>query len=685
MEGFVGRTPSRDGVRLKRYLLLATLAALVLAVPLLVGGAKGTKEYRDTERQFWSLQKRTEPEVPQLRERDAAWVRNPIDAFVLAKLRENGLQPAPEADRATLIRRLSFDLLGLPPDPGDVADFLTDKSPDAYERLVDRTLKSPHYGERWAQHWLDVVRFAETEGFEYDRSMQGSWRYRDYVIQAFNHDKPYDRFVLEQLAGDEIGPDSQETQIAVGLHRLGPVRRNAGNQEVASSRNEVLTERTDMVGAAFLGLTVGCARCHDHMFDPIRQRDYYRLQAFLAGTARAPDHPGAARGARRLAGQDRRDQGRGQEAQGIARGPRARGERNASRKKSTRGSKNSKQNFPSLCRRLRPSATTQRNGRRFTSFNGATTTTKASKWACDSQGCSCPTERQRCLPTLRIPRRSWRNGSPSRDHPLTARVMANRLWTWHFGNGIVNTPNDFGFNGERPSHPELLDYLANEFVESGWSVKALHRKILLSSTYRQSSHSSVARQATAKDPENRLLWRFSRRRLEAEEIRDAMLAVSGKVNRKAGGESVIVPVEEELVKLLYKPSQWKVAQDPTEHFRRSVYLIAKRNLRLPFMEVFDQPALLTTCARREASTHAPQALELLNGRLSNQLAGHLAERLQREVGGDRTQQVERAYLLAAGRAPTQDELRLGVQFLAHQPLKEFALTVFNLNAFLYVN
>ena len=263
--------------------------------------------------------------------------------------------------------------------------------------------------------------------------------------------------------------------------------------------------------------------------------------------------------------------------------------------------------------------------------------------------------------------------------------MANRVWAWHFGTGIVNTPNDFGFNGERPSHPELLDYLANEFVESEWSVKALHRKILLSSTYKQSSHSPMPRQATAKDPQNRLLWHFSRRRLEAEEIRDAMLAVSGKLNRKAGGESVIVPVEEELVNLLYKPYQWKVAEDPAEHFRRSVYLIAKRNLRLPFMEVFDQPALLTTCAQREASTHAPQALELLNGRLSNQLAGHLAERLQREVGGDPTQQVERAYLLAAGRAPTQDELRLGVAFLAHQPLKEFALAVFNLNAFLYVN
>ena len=669
---------------MKRYLLLATLAALVLAVPLLVGGAKGTKEYRDTERQFWSLQKRTEPEVPQLRERDAAWVRNPIDAFVLAKLRENGLQPAPEADRATLIRRLSFDLLGLPPDPGDVADFLTDKSPDAYERLVDRTLKSPHYGERWAQHWLDVVRFAETEGFEYDRSMQGSWRYRDYVIQAFNHDKPYDRFVLEQLAGDEIGPDSQETQIAVGLHRLGPVRRNAGNQEVASSRNEVLTERTDMVGAAFLGLTVGCARCHDHMFDPIRQRDYYRLQAFLAGTQEhqiilAPQEEQDAWQAKTDAIKE--EVKKLKESLGDL-------EREEKKRKQKEVNKRVKELEAGLPEPLPAIASIRNDPEKRTPIHilqRGDHDNKGEQVGMRFPGVFLPDGAAEMPPDTPNPKAKLAQWLTEPDHPLTARVMANRLWTWHFGNGIVNTPNDFGFNGERPSHPELLDYLANEFVESGWSVKALHRKILLSSTYRQSSHSSVARQATAKDPENRLLWRFSRRRLEAEEIRDAMLAVSGKVNRKAGGESVIVPVEEELVKLLYKPSQWKVAQDPTEHFRRSVYLIAKRNLRLPFMEVFDQPALLTTCARREASTHAPQALELLNGRLSNQLAGHLAERLQREVGGDRTQQVERAYLLAAGRAPTQDELRLGVQFLAHQPLKEFALAVFNLNAFLYVN
>jgi hypothetical protein len=271
------------------------------------------------------------------------------------------------------------------------------------------------------------------------------------------------------------------------------------------------------------------------------------------------------------------------------------------------------------------------------------------------------------------------------DHPLTARVMVNRIWLYHFGSGIVNTPNDFGFNGDKPSHPELLDYLANQLVAGGWRQKPIHRMILLSNAYRQSSDSPVAEAAVQKDPENRLLWRFSRRRLEAEEIRDAMLAVSGKLNPKAGGQSIMVPVDEQLVELLYKPAQWKEPEDVSQNYRRSVYLIAKRNLRLPFMEVFDQPAMLTSCARRQSSTHAPQALELMNGPLANGLAEVFAGRLRREVGDDPAQLVERAYLLAAGRMPAPGELRPAVEFLKTQPLRELALAIFNLNDFLYVN
>ena len=665
--------------------ILVAFVTLALPVLGLAGEPKEAKEYREIERQFWSLRKRTEPEIPQFDRADGrSWIRGPIDAFVLAKLRENGLQTAPEAGRATLLRRLSFDLLGLPPDTRDVADFLTDTSAEAYDNLVDRMLESPHYGERWGQRWLDVVRYAETEGFEYDRTMHGSWRFRDYVIKVFNDDKPYNQFVLEQLAGDEIGPDRRETQIAAGFHRLGPVRRNAGNQEVASSRNEVLTERTDIVGAAFLGLTVGCARCHDHMFDPIRQKDYYGLQAFLAGTQ---EHQII------LASQDVQDAWQAktdaikEKVKKLKETLKDLEDEEKERKKEE-VNKKVKELEAGLPEPLPAIASIQNDPEKRTPIHvlqRGEPTAKGDRAGPRVLGVLLPEGAGELPHDLENPKEVLAEWITGPDNPLTARVMANRVWAWHFGNGIVKTANDFGMNGDRPSHPELLDYLANEFVESGWSVKALHRMILLSSTYRQSSQSPIARHGTAKDPENRLLWRFSRRRLEAEEVRDAMLAVSGRLNPKAGGESVIIPVEKELVNLLYKPDQWKVAEDPREHFRRSVYLIAKRNLRLPLMEVFDQPALLTTCARRESSTHAPQALELLNGRLSNQLAGHLAERLQREVGGDPTQQVERAYLLATGRAPGEEELRLGVEFLEDQPLEEFALAIFNLNAFLYVN
>ena len=271
------------------------------------------------------------------------------------------------------------------------------------------------------------------------------------------------------------------------------------------------------------------------------------------------------------------------------------------------------------------------------------------------------------------------------SHPLTARVMVNRIWQHHFGQGLLRTPNDFGVNGDRPSHPGLLDHLAAAFVAGKWRIKPVHRMILLSRTYRQSSRSAHAERGRRIDPQNRLLWRFNRRRLEAEQIRDAMLAVSGRLNRKRGGPSVIVPVDQELIDLLYKPSQWAIAADSREHDRRSVYLIAKRNLQLPFMEVFDRPNLLTSCAQRSSSTHAPQALELLNGPTSNALAEAFAERLTREVGSDPSRQIERAYRLAVGRSPAAEERRLALTFLERQPLREFALALFNLNAFLYVN
>ncbi len=625
--------------------------------------------------QHWSFRPRSHPEVPAA----TAWVRNPVDAFVLERLNRAGLRPSPEADRRTLIRRVTFDLTGLPPRPEEIDAFVADPAPDAYERLVDRLLASPHYGERWAQHWLDVVRYAETEGFEYDRQRAGAWRFRDYVIRCLNEDRRWDRFLREQLAGDEIDPTNPEMQVAAGFHRLGPVRRNAGNQDVAASRNEVLTERTDALGAVFLGLTVGCARCHDHKFDDIPQADYYRLQAFLAASHEydvplASAEAQAAYKAR--AGNIEEEIKEIQKALETA-GP---GDRPRLQARLKEARRKLPPPLPSICsvrnvlaertrvhvlKRGDPGRPGKLVGPRFPQ---ALLEAKAPELPADTAN----------------PRTVLARWLTDPDHPLTARVLVNRVWQYHFGRGIVATPNDFGANGSPPSHPELLDWLANAFVAGGWRLKPLQRLLVLSSTYRQASRSPDAR-ATAADPDNRLLGRFPPRRLSAEEIRDALLAISGCLNLEAGGPSVVPPVDADLVALLYDPAQWAVTPDARQHGRRSIYLLAKRNLRLPLTEVFDQPDLQTSCPRREASTHAAQALELLNGKTSNQLAAVFARRLEKECGPDHARQVERAWLLAAGRPPNDGESALALRFLADGSLKEFALALFNINAFLYVD
>jgi hypothetical protein len=630
----------------------------------------------------WSFRPRSRPAVPHFTDPAArAWVRTSIDAFVLARLRASGLRPAPEADRATLIRRLSFDLTGLPPTPAEIDAFVRDPAPDAYERLVERLLASPHYGERWAQHWLDVVRFAESDGFEYDRYRPGMWRYRDYVIASFQEDKPFDRFVTEQLAGDEIDPPNQVMQVAAGFHRLGPVRRNAGNQDVASSRNEELTEMTDAVGMVFLGLTVGCARCHDHKFDDFSQADYYRLQAFLAATYEHNEL--LADAATRADWQARTERLTAEIKRLKLAVNRADGEAKRRLQEKLRAAERGlPPPLPAICTvRDVPEKRTaihvlkrglpERKGKRVgPAFPSALVSTRAAEASPEA---------------TKSPRTALARWLTDPDNPLTARVFVNRVWQYHFGRGLVETANDFGVNGARPSHPELLDHLANEFVRHGMRLKPLHRLIVLSGTYRQASRSPEAKAGRAKDPDNRLLWQFPRRRLSAEELRDAMLAAAGRLNLKAGGESVMVPVEKDLINQLYDPTQWKVTADEREHDRRSIYLVAKRNLRLPFGQAFDQPDLQTSCPRRETSTHALQALEMLNGRTANRLAEAFAERLRREAGSDHARQVDLAYRLTAGRAPTPAERVRALEFLETQPLREFALAMFNVNACLYVN
>ncbi len=638
-------------------------------------------KYTAAERRHWAFVKRTQPEVPKFSSAaHAAWVKNPVDAFILSRLAKEGLAPSPRAARATLIRRLSFDLTGLPPSPAEVAAFTADKSPGAYERLVDRLLSSPHYGERWGQHWLDLVRFAETDGFEYDTHRKDAWRYRDYVIRAFQNDKPYDRFIAEQLAGDEISPSEDETLIASGFNRLGPLRKNAGNQEVASSRNEVLTEMTNAVGSALLGVTLGCARCHDHKFDPIRHSDYYRIQAYFSGV----QFNDAVR-----ASPEEQSQWKSRaepvEAEILKLRQSTRGKKGDELEAIRAKVEELEGKRPEPLAGLFAVALKPENRDNIHMLARGDFENKGDRVGPRPLGVLLSDDTPELPADAKRPRTELAKWISDAENPLTARVMVNRIWHHHFGRGIVATPNDFGRMGERPSHPELLDYLANEFVRSGFSVKKIHRLILMSNTYQQVSSTPATAIAGEKDPGNRLLWKFSRRRLEAEEIRDAMLAVSGKLDKRAGGPGVIVAIDQGLVNALYKPSQWAVTPDKAEHNRRSVYLIAKRNLHLPFMEVFDAPDLQVSCPRRESSTHAPQALELLNGDTANQLAEAFSERLSAEAGPDPRKQIDLAYRLAAGRQPNAGEARIALEYLKTQRLKELALAVYNLNAFLYVN
>jgi Protein of unknown function (DUF1553)/Protein of unknown function (DUF1549) len=646
--------------------------------------AAGTGEtYSAAERRHWAFQPRIRPEIPSFSlTSDRRWVHNPVDAFILARLQKEGLKPAPPASRRTLIRRAYFDLTGLPPTPEQIERFVNDRAPDAWQRLVDRLLDSPAYAERWAQHWLDVVRFAESDGFEYDTHRSDTWRYRDYVIRSIREDKPYNQFLLEQLAGDEMDPKNQEMQVAAGFHRLGPLRKNAGNQDAAYNRNEVLVEMTNVIGSAMLGVTLGCARCHDHKFDPIRQKDYYRMQAFFATTYQK-DIPLST--AEQQAAWKKKSAPIEAEIKSLQAKQKAVGG-------GPEGIELEKQIEEKEAEKPLPLPvlqTVEENPAQYTVVHvlarGDSSRT-GDEVHMRPLGVLLPDDTPEWDDKTPAPRWALAKWITDPANPLTARVMVNRIWQHHFGAGIVATANDFGRMGERPSHPELLDWLANQFVESGFHMKPLHRIILLSSTYQQDYLAEAPASAKEKDPGDKLLWRFPRRRLSAEELRDAMLAVSGRLNRQEGGPSVIVPIEADLVKLIYNPAQWRVDPDANQFNRRSIYLFHKRNMRLPFLEVFDSPDTLLSCPRREESTHAPQALELLNGEFSNAMARALADRVASEVGAAPEQRVDETFRVALGREPNPAEKKAALRYLEDRgPLSEFALAVFLMNDFLYVN
>jgi hypothetical protein len=673
---------------MKGYLPILVAAALWAGTTELPVAPLGV--YKPLERKYWAFQPRQNVTPPSFTNTaDKAWVKTPVDAFLLAGLRKAGLRPAPQADRITLLRRVTYDLTGLPPTPEEVDAFVHDRSANAWAKVVDRLLASEHYGEQWGRHWLDVVRFAESDGYEYDTHRPDAYRYRDYVVRSFNTDKPYNDFVKEQLAGDEMvesnnSAKNEQYLIASGFNRLGPLRKNAGNQKVASSRNEVLVEMTNIVGAAFLGVTVGCARCHDHKFDPFRQSDYYRIMGYFAQT-----QPNDLIQASKEEQEAWKKQAAPVQTQIT--------QLQYKMRKAPDGEKNGiAMQIDDLEDKLPaplPSIYSVTDDPKETNnievlFHGDYLQPTA-KVGARPLGILLPDATPEDPVTITTPRLKLANWIVDPANPLTARVMVNRIWQYHFGRGMVSTPNDFGRMGGRPSNPELLDYLANEYVANGWHMKPIHRMILLSSAYQQSSDSPIGKVAMEKDSENALLWKFSRRRLEAEELRDSMLAVSGRLNLKEAGPSVLVPIDPDLVKMLKRPQYWVATRDKSEYDRRSIYMIYKRNLQLPFMGVFDAPDALLSCPRREQSTHAPQALEMLNGAVSNQLAEVLAERLRKEAATS-SARIDRAWQLALGRLPTPKEKTLALHYLADKPddptvLKELALDVFNLNAFLYVN
>jgi hypothetical protein len=682
-------------------------------------------------RAHWAFQPLQRPPVPQLTHHArtptsvGARAAHPIDAFIAAKLAERGLEPAPPATRAQLIRRVTFDLIGLPPAPEEIDAFVQDPSPDAWQTLVERLLASPHYGERWGRHWLDVARFAETDGFEHDAVRPHAWRYRDYVVRSFNADKPYDRFIQEQIAGDELFPDDPDALIATAFNLLGPDMVDSSDQ--VQRRLNTLNDMTDTTALAFLGLTAGCARCHDHKFEPLSQRDYFRLQAFFTPADFRNDLPVPSREERAAyeAAVQRYDALTKPQRDALAALEAPHREQVFSQKLAKLNHEAQEAHRTPPEKRTTDQANLVLETERLVQVNekeilklmteDETARHKQLKEAIGkvpkppavplSQGLQPgrdPDAKTHLLirgdyanrgeevppgvPTvLATSRPASRNRAAlahwiaSPDNPLTARVMVNRIWHHHFGRGIVGTSSDFGLKGDAPTHPELLDWLAAEFIAHGWSLKHLHRVILSSATYQQSSRASEA--ALARDPQNDLYSRWSRLRLEGEVIRDSLLAIGGKLNPKMGGPGVFPPIPDDVFQ---GAKGWTVTRDAREHDRRSIYIFARRNLRFPFLEVFDAPDSNLSCSRRERSTTAPQSLTLLNAGEVLSATEALTARLRQEASSD-AERVQLAYRLVLGRQPSPEEQKLAQEFLSRSPLSELCRALFNLNAFVYVD
>jgi hypothetical protein len=685
---------------------------------------------------YWAYQPVRRPAVPAVK--SPSWVRTPIDAFILDQLEAHGLAPAPTADRVALIRRATYDLTGLPPTPKEIAAFVNDRSADAYPRLLDRLLASPQYGEKWGRHWLDLVRYAETNGYERDGPKPFAWRYRDYVIRSFNDDKPYDRFIKEQLAGDELPDGGADAIIATGYYRLG-----LWDDEPADplqARYDELDDYVATTSQVFLAMTMNCARCHDHKIDPLPQKDYYQLAAFFQDIQHYSDTrevrsrfnltdiaPPAVR-ATYEADLKRREARKAElvaamtaieddairkmpaEDQRAAEGPDRPQVLDRQLKKFLTPEqevayKRLQIEFRRLQRRPEPA-------RQELALSVNHCAVKPVPTHVLMRGNphvpgarvepAFPEVLGSPAPTIPTPGPAARSSGrrmvladwiASPDNRLTARVLVNRLWQHHFGRGIVPTPSDFGKFGEPPTHPELLDWLAREFADGGWRMKRLHKLLMLSSAYQMSSRASA--DGLHKDPANRLFWRFNMRRLSAEEVRDSMLAVSGRLNLKAGGPGVYPPIPKEVLAGQSRPGEGWGNSPPEEAGRRSVYAHVKRSLLVPILSQHDQADTDSSCPVRYTTTVPTQALGMLNGEFTREQAAALADRLRREVPGDLEGQVRRAILLTTGRTPSSNEVRKDLALIEalrandkltnQEALKEYALVVLNASEFVYLD
>ncbi len=590
-------------------ILIFVLAATMWAAPV--------------EKSHWAWQPLKRPAVPK-----SSSHANPIDAFVLQRLSQSGLRFAPETDRRKLIRRLTFNLTGLPPTPREINAFINDTTPKAYKKLVDRLLASSAYGEHWAQHWLDLARFAETDGFEHDKVRPNAWRYRDWVIKALNDDLPYNQFVQLQIAGDQLHPNDSQSAIATGFLLAGQDMPDINL--LGERRHMVLNEMTATVGNVFLGITLGCAQCHDHKYDPITQKEFYQMRAFFESDLQLKEKKSSKLTVRVM-----------QSGKPISTHRMIRGD-------FRRPGELVHADFPAIA---------------------------------NHSGIHPGKGKRRELA-------AWLTRA---GNALALRVAANRIWLQHFGRPLA-TPEDFGTQGRPPTHPALLDWLATELPRRKWSLKAMHKLIVTSATYKQASL-NVGRDATwstrmKRDSENGLWSRQMRRRLTGEMLRDTMLTVSDSLSNRKGGPGVRPPLPKEITSTLLR-NQWSVSKDEADHRRRSIYLFARRNLRYPLFELFDRPPLAESCSRRKISTTAPQSLALLNSEFARNAARRLSAQLMEKTRTP-TDQIVLCYQLTLARSPRPLELEAALKLVAGaedhvQGLADLCLAVFNLNEFLYVD